>query len=61
MSFLDPTRARAELGFRHEPLEIYLGKIVASFLAHPPSDRPEGYARRDVERALAAPGVGPTA
>jgi nucleoside-diphosphate-sugar epimerase len=61
MSFIDPTRARAELGFRHEPLEIYLGKIVASFLAHPPSDRPEGYARRDVERALAAPGVGPTA
>ncbi len=61
MSFVDPTRARTELGFRHEPLEIYLGKIVASFLAHPPSDRPEGYARRDVERALAAPGGGPTA
>lgn len=61
MSFLDPSRAHAELGFRHEALEIYLGKIVASFLAHPPSDRPEGYARRDIERALAAPGVGPTA
>jgi nucleoside-diphosphate-sugar epimerase len=53
--------ARARLGFRHEALEIYLGKIVASFLAHPPSDRPEGYARRDIERALAAPGGGPTA
>ena len=54
MSFLDPGRAHRELGFRHEPLEIYLGKIVASFLAHPPSDRPEGYARRDAERAVAA-------
>jgi nucleoside-diphosphate-sugar epimerase len=53
MSFLDPGRAHRELGFRHEPLEIYLGKIVASFLAHPPSDRPEGYARREQERALA--------
>ncbi|WP_242355945.1 NAD-dependent epimerase/dehydratase family protein [Anaeromyxobacter sp. SG64] len=61
MSFVDPSRAWNELGFRHEPLEIYLGKIVASFLSHPPSDRPEGYSRRDVERALAAPGVGPTA
>lgn len=54
MSFLDPGRAHRELGFRHEPLEIYLGKIVASFLAHPPSDRPEGYARREVERTVAA-------
>jgi nucleoside-diphosphate-sugar epimerase len=53
MSFLDPGRAHRELGLRHEPLEIYLGKIVASFLAHPPSDRPDGYARREAERALA--------
>lgn len=53
MSFLDPSRARRELGFVHEPLEIYLGKIVASFLAHPPEDRPEGYGTRDAERALA--------
>jgi nucleoside-diphosphate-sugar epimerase len=61
MSFLDPARARDELGFRHEPLELYLGKIVASFLAHPPTDRPAGYAGREIERALSAPGVGPTA
>jgi len=55
MSFLDPSRARRELGFAHEPLDAYLGKIVASFLAHPPGDRPEGFARRDVERRLVAP------
>jgi nucleoside-diphosphate-sugar epimerase len=61
MSFVDPSRAHRELGFRHEPLELYLGKIVASFLAHPPSDRPDGYGRRDRERALAAPGAGTTA
>jgi nucleoside-diphosphate-sugar epimerase len=61
MSFLDPSRARQELGFVHEPLELYLGKIVASFLAHPPADRPEGYDARETERAAAAPGVGPTA
>ena len=59
MSFVDPGRALRELGFRHEPLELYVGKIVASFLAHPPSDRPEGYARRDVERAVAVPAAGP--
>lgn len=56
MSFLDPGRVHRELGFRHEPLEIYLGKIVASFLAHPPSDRPDGYARREAERVVAAAG-----
>ena len=61
ISFVDPARARRELGFVHEPLERYLGKIVASFLAHPPPDRPEGYADRERERAAAAPGVGPTA
>ena len=61
MSFLDPSRVRRELGFAHEPLEPYLGKIVASFLAHPPPDRPEGYAARETERAAAAPGIGPTA
>ncbi|HEX9187070.1 MAG TPA: NAD-dependent epimerase/dehydratase family protein, partial [Vicinamibacteria bacterium] len=33
MSFLDPARARAELGFRHEPLGSYLDKIVTTFLA----------------------------
>ena len=53
MSFLDPARAREELGFVHEPVEVYLAKIVASFLAHPPAGRPEGYARRAEELRLA--------
>ena len=54
MSFLDPSRAKAELGFRHEALGVYLAKIVASFLAHPPASAPEGYATRAAEVALAA-------
>jgi nucleoside-diphosphate-sugar epimerase len=53
MSFLDPSRARAELGFRHEPLASYLDKIVAAFLAHPPADPPPGYEQRELERRLA--------
>ena len=53
MSFLDPTRAKAELGFRHEALGVYLDKIVTSFLAHPPDTTPEGYATRAAEVALA--------
>ena len=53
MSFLDPARAKAKLGFRHEPLGSYLDKIVTSFLAHPPGDRPPGYEHRDAERAVA--------
>lgn len=54
MSFLDPGRARAELGFRHEPLREYLGRVVSSFLAHPPGVPPESYSRRADERALAS-------
>ena len=53
MSFLDPARARAEFGFRHEPLGSYLDKIVTSFLARPPADPPPGYEHRDAERAVA--------
>ncbi|MFN8096028.1 MAG: NAD-dependent epimerase/dehydratase family protein [Vicinamibacteria bacterium] len=56
MSFLDPSRAKAELGFAHEPLASYVGRIVASFLAHPPADAPPGLERRADERALAASG-----
>jgi nucleoside-diphosphate-sugar epimerase len=52
MSFLDPSRAKAELGFRHEPLGSYLDKIVTAFLAHPRADPPPGYDRRDAEVAL---------
>jgi nucleoside-diphosphate-sugar epimerase len=54
MSFLDPSRAKAEIGFRHEPLASYLDKIVTSFLAHPPAEPPPGYAARAAELALPA-------
>jgi nucleoside-diphosphate-sugar epimerase len=54
MSCLDPSLAKAELGFRHEPLAEYAGRIVASFLAHPPAAPPPSYARRADELALAA-------
>jgi nucleoside-diphosphate-sugar epimerase len=53
MSFLDPGRARTELGFVPTPLPAYLGSIVASFLAHPPPSPPEAYAQRPRELALA--------
>jgi nucleoside-diphosphate-sugar epimerase len=53
MSFLDPSRAKAELGFRHEPLGSYLDKIVTTFLAHPRADPPPGYEHRAAEIALA--------
>jgi len=52
MSCLDPGLAKAELGFRHEPLGEYLGRIVSSFLAHPPAAPPPNYARRQDELAL---------
>lgn len=54
MSFLDPSRARAELGFRHEPLGAYLDKIVTTFLANPPGEPPPNYATRAAEIAVAA-------
>jgi nucleoside-diphosphate-sugar epimerase len=53
MSFLDPARAKAELGFRHEPLGSYLDKIVTTFLAHPRADPPPGYEHRAAELSLA--------
>jgi nucleoside-diphosphate-sugar epimerase len=53
MSFLDPARAKTELGFRHEPLGAYLDKIVTTFLAHPRADPPPGYEHRAAELRLA--------
>jgi len=53
LSFLDPGRAREELGFRPTPLRAYLGSIAASFLAHPPASPPDAYADRRRELALA--------
>jgi nucleoside-diphosphate-sugar epimerase len=54
MSRLDPTRAKVELGFQHEPLERYLSKIVSCFVAHVPPAPPENYAHRSRELELAA-------
>jgi nucleoside-diphosphate-sugar epimerase len=54
MSRLDPSRAAAELGFRHRPLAEYLPAIVAHFLASLPPDRPVNYIHRPLELQLAA-------
>jgi nucleoside-diphosphate-sugar epimerase len=56
MSFLDPGRAVRELGFAHEPVASYLGRIAASFLAHPPDAPPPGYRGRARELDLARRG-----
>lgn len=53
MSMLDPSKAEFVLGFRHEPLASYLGKIVASFCAYARATPPEGYENRPAEIALA--------
>ena len=53
MSFLDPSRAKRELGFRHAPLASYLETIVAAFIAHPPTEPPPGYEQREKEIELA--------
>jgi nucleoside-diphosphate-sugar epimerase len=52
-SILDPSRAKIDLGFRHERLDEYMGRIVASFLAHLPDEPPASYAHRAEEVALA--------
>jgi nucleoside-diphosphate-sugar epimerase len=53
MSCVDPAKAKAELGFRHEPLAEYLARIAASFLAHVPEQPPPAYAGRELELELA--------
>ena len=53
MSYLDPAKAKAALGFQHEPLRHYLEKIVTCFLSHPPVTPPAGYTQRPVELTLA--------
>jgi len=53
MSFVDPSRARDVLGFRHEPVAVGMGKVVASFLAHAPPGPPAGYRHRPAELRLA--------
>ncbi|HZU13659.1 MAG TPA: NAD-dependent epimerase/dehydratase family protein [Chloroflexota bacterium] len=51
-SLLDPRRAADQLGFRHEPLDEYLGRIIAAFLSNLPSTPPCN-AGRGNELALA--------
>ena len=53
MSFMDPTKAKSELGFVHTPLWEYIDRAVTAFLGHPSSDRPEGYTERRRESELA--------
>jgi nucleoside-diphosphate-sugar epimerase len=53
MSLLDPSKAKAALGFQHEPLRHYLEKIVTCFLNHPPAAPPANNAQRQAELALA--------
>ncbi|MEO7094079.1 MAG: NAD-dependent epimerase/dehydratase family protein [Polyangiales bacterium] len=52
MSFLDPAKAKA-LEFRATPLDVQLGRIVASYLAHVPEAHP-GLRHRARELELAA-------
>lgn len=53
MSYLDPARAKEELGFHHEPLRTYLDKIIAVLLNHPPATPPDSYLQRPVELTVA--------
>jgi nucleoside-diphosphate-sugar epimerase len=53
ISHLDPSLARAELGFRATPLAQALASIVTAFLAHLPERPPDNYAGRPREIALA--------
>ena len=54
MSLLDPTRAKTELGFQHEPPASYLEKIAACFVNYPHAVPPDNYRHRAAELALAA-------
>jgi nucleoside-diphosphate-sugar epimerase len=54
MSFLDPSRAREDLGFEHRPMLQCLQSVVSSFLAHSPPDRPPAYESRSREIELAS-------
>ncbi len=52
MSCLDPEKAKRRLGFTHEPLASYLGKVTQALLRERPKERPEGYGQRAQELAL---------
>ena len=53
-SFLDPSRAKRELGFAHPPPREYLARTLAWMLAEWREDAPAGYAQRPRELAFAA-------
>jgi nucleoside-diphosphate-sugar epimerase len=55
-SYLDPARARRDLGLAHPSPRVYLDKTVASMLAAWPNDPPAGYAQRPREIEF-APGL----
>lgn len=52
MSYLDPSLARNELGFRSTSLPEVLDRVVGAFLTSPPAAPPPGYERRPLERTL---------
>jgi nucleoside-diphosphate-sugar epimerase len=52
MSLLDPSRAVAELGFEHPPLDAVLDSILAALFAAWPATPPDGYRQRARELAL---------
>lgn len=52
-SMVDPSLAKKELGFTHEPLERYLDKIISAFLNHLPNNPPMNYTNRNLEIQLA--------
>jgi len=52
-SFLEPAKARSEIGWKPTPLAVQAKSIVASFLARIPDSPPDGYASRSLEIDLA--------
>jgi len=54
MSYLDPSLARSELGFRSTALPAVLDRVVGAFLTAPPAAPPPGYEGRSMERRLSS-------
>jgi hypothetical protein len=54
VSHLDNSYSRDELGLFHDPYKIYLSRIVSSFLATLPKEKPAGYLQRPQELAAFA-------
>jgi nucleoside-diphosphate-sugar epimerase len=56
MSYIDPSLAREELGFRSTNLPEMLARVVGAFLTSPPPAPPPGYEHRALERTLGSRG-----